>query len=46
MGGAGMCVHQGIESFRLFTGTAADLDRMRRTFAEAAARRELDLKAR
>jgi quinate/shikimate dehydrogenase (NAD+) len=45
MGGAGMCVHQAVESFRLFTGCAADLHRMQRTFAEAAARREKDLMA-
>jgi shikimate dehydrogenase len=45
MGGAGMCVHQAIESFRLFTGCTADLDRMQRAFAKAAAQREKDLKA-
>jgi len=43
MGGAGMCVHQAIESFRLFAGYAADLRHMHRTFAEAAERREKDL---
>jgi shikimate dehydrogenase len=45
MGGAGMCVYQAVESFRLFTGCAADLHRMQRTFAEAAARREKDVMA-
>jgi hypothetical protein len=45
MGGAGTCVHQAVESFRLFTGSAADLYGMQRTFAEAAARREKDLMA-
>jgi shikimate dehydrogenase len=40
MGGAGMCVHQAAEAFRLFTGLGPDLDRMHRTFAAAAARRE------
>jgi shikimate dehydrogenase len=45
MGGAGMCVHQAVESFRLFTGCAADLDRMQRTFAEAATQRGRDLQA-
>jgi shikimate dehydrogenase len=43
MGGAGMCVHQAVESFRLFTGCTADLDRMQHTFAEAAEQREKDL---
>jgi shikimate dehydrogenase len=45
MGGAGMCVHQAVESFCLFTGCAADLHHMQRTFDEAAARREMDLMA-
>ncbi len=40
MGGAGMCVHQAAEAFRLFTGWTADLDRMRRTFIAAAERRD------
>lgn len=39
MGGAGMCVHQAAEAFRLFTGRTADVARMKNTFAEAAARR-------
>jgi shikimate dehydrogenase len=40
MGGAGMCVHQAAEAFRLFTGRSADLARMHETFAAAAARRD------
>lgn len=40
MGGAGMCVHQAAESFRLFTGRAADTSRMQRVFVEAAAARD------
>jgi shikimate dehydrogenase len=43
MGGAGMCVHQAAESFRLFTGHSPDIHRMRRTFAEAAALRDKTL---
>jgi len=39
MGGAGMCVHQAVRAFELFTGQSADVDRMRRTFLAAAARR-------
>lgn len=40
MGGAGMCVHQAAEAFRLFTGCSPDLARMHKTFAAAAARRD------
>jgi shikimate dehydrogenase len=40
IGGAGMCIHQAAETFRLFTGRPADPARMSRTFAAAAARRE------
>ena len=36
MGGAGMCVHQAAESFRLFTGLPPDTSRMQRTFVRAA----------
>jgi shikimate dehydrogenase len=39
MGGAGMCVHQAAEAFRLFTGLQPDRRRMQRTFEEAARRR-------
>jgi len=38
MTGAGMCVHQAAESFRLFTGITPDLERMRSVF-DACARR-------
>ena len=43
MGGAGMCVRQAAETFKLFTGLTADVGRMQRTFAEAAAVREKTL---
>lgn len=43
MGGAGMCVHQAAETFKLFTGSTADVGRMQRVFAEAAAVREKTL---
>jgi shikimate dehydrogenase len=36
--GAGMAVWQAVEAFRLFTGMAADPERMRRFFAEAGPR--------
>ena len=39
MGGAGMCVHQAVDAFRHFSGKTPDIDRMKRTFAAAAARR-------
>ena len=42
MGGAGMCVHQAAEAFRHFTGHAADVERMRRTFAAACAKQATD----
>jgi shikimate dehydrogenase len=42
MGGAGMCIHQAAEAFRLFTGSGADVERMRRTFETVAARRTID----
>jgi len=38
--GAGMCVHQAAQSFRLFTGIEPDVARMQRTFAEALAARD------
>ena len=40
MGGAGMCVHQAAEAFRLFTGRQADTQRMHATFIAAARRRD------
>ena len=43
VGGAGMCVHQAAEAFRLFTGVAPDVARMRRTFMDAANLRDRKL---
>jgi shikimate dehydrogenase len=40
MNGGGMCVHQAAEAFHHFTGRAPDVARMKRTFAEACARRD------
>ena len=40
LGGAGMCVHQAAEAFRLFTGIAPNVARMRRTFVAAASLRD------
>jgi shikimate dehydrogenase len=45
LGGAGMCVHQAAEAFRLFTGIAPDIARMRRTFMTAASVRDRTLAA-
>ena len=45
LGGAGMCVHQAAEAFRLFTGVAPDVARMRRTFMAAASVRDRRLAA-
>jgi shikimate dehydrogenase len=38
--GGGMCVHQAVEAFQLFTGLDADLERMHGTFARALAERD------
>ena len=38
--GGGMCVHQAVETFRLFTGLQPDVARMHRTFASALAQRD------
>jgi len=38
--GGGMCVHQAVETFRLFTGLQPDVARMHRTFAAALAERD------
>jgi shikimate dehydrogenase len=38
--GGGMCVFQAAEAFRLFTGIAPDIARMKRVFAEAVALRD------
>jgi shikimate dehydrogenase len=40
LAGGGMCVHQAAEAFRLFTGLAPDVGRMKRVFASAAAERD------
>jgi shikimate dehydrogenase len=45
MGGAGMCVHQAADAFRLFAGREPDIGRMHRTFTAAAAHRERALAA-
>lgn len=45
VGGAAMCVHQAAEAFRLFTGLAPDISRMRRTFTAAARARDEKLVA-
>jgi shikimate dehydrogenase len=42
-GGADMCIYQAAEAFRLFTGIAPDVERMRRTFMSAASLRERSL---
>lgn len=39
MGGAGMCVHQAVRAFELFTGRTPDLARMERAFLAGAAKR-------
>jgi shikimate dehydrogenase len=41
MNGAGMCVHQAVEAFRLFTGFEPDPARLHRAFASALAAREV-----
>ena len=38
--GGGMCVYQGVDAFRLFTGITPDVARMHRTFAAALAARD------
>jgi shikimate dehydrogenase len=40
MTGAGMCVHQAVEAFRLFTGVEPDRARLHRAFATALAARD------
>jgi shikimate dehydrogenase len=40
MNGGGMCVHQAVEAFRLFTGIEPDVARLHRTFATACAARD------
>jgi shikimate dehydrogenase len=41
LNGGGMCVHQAVEAFRLFTGIKPDLARLRRSFATALATRDV-----
>jgi shikimate dehydrogenase len=41
--GGGMCVYQAVESFRLFTGIAPDVERMHKTFLRALAARDAAL---
>jgi len=40
LSGGGMCVHQAVEAFRLFTGIAPDVSRLHRAFDAAYAARE------
>jgi quinate/shikimate dehydrogenase (NAD+) len=40
MSGDGMCVHQAVEAFRLFTGTTPDVARLHRAFAAGYQARE------
>ncbi len=40
LNGGGMCVHQSVETFRLFTGVEPDSARLHRTFAAALAARD------
>lgn len=40
MSGGGMCVHQAVEAFRLFTGIEPDLARLHHTFATALTARD------
>lgn len=40
LNGGGMCVHQAVEAFRLFTGMEADVSRMHRAFAHGLAARD------
>jgi shikimate dehydrogenase len=43
--GGGMCVYQGVDAFRLFTGLTPDVARMHRTFASALEARDKALGA-
>jgi shikimate dehydrogenase len=40
LNGGGLCVHQAVEAFRMFTGVEADVARMHRAFATALAVRD------
>jgi len=43
LNGGGMCVHQAVEAFRLFTGVELDSARLHRAFATALAARDKDM---
>jgi shikimate dehydrogenase len=43
LSGDGMCVHQAVEAFRLFTGMTPDLARLHRAFAAGYKAREAAL---
>jgi shikimate dehydrogenase len=43
LNGGGMCVHQAVAAFRLFTGVEPDVARLHRTFATAVAARDAGL---
>jgi shikimate dehydrogenase len=45
LNGAGMCVYQAVEVFRLFTGAAPDVARLHRAFAVAVAARDAAVSA-
>ena len=45
LNGAGMCVHQAVETFRQLTGFAPDLERLHRAFSTAVAERDAALGA-
>jgi quinate/shikimate dehydrogenase (NAD+) len=40
LSGNGMCVHQAVEAFRLFTGITPDIARLHRAFATGYEARE------
>lgn len=44
LSGGGMCVHQAVEAFRLFTGAAPDVTRLHRAFAVSYDTREAALR--
>ena len=44
--GGGMCVHQAVDAFRLFTGITPDAARMHRSFAAALLARDKAMGAR
>jgi shikimate dehydrogenase len=45
LNGTGMCVHQAVEAFRLFTGLEPDIARLHRSFAAAVAARDAAMAA-